>query len=203
MSDSDLRSIQISIPAADADYVATTQTPVGAGNLTLTSSTVTLSPAQKISITSDGNESARTFVVTGTTIDGAAQTENFTGPNATTTNGTKYFATVTNVSISGAGTGNITVGVVLGGARTVARASAGGRCRVRGVHYYNAGSAGTLLLRDGSLTTTSGNTVTLNCGPTTAETVDFMGPILFRSGCYIELTSAPITGATIFYEGAR
>lgn len=204
MADSDVRSVRFTVPGASAASVAGSQTPLAGGDLTLTASPVTLSPAQKISVTAVGNETGRTFVVTGTDINGSTQTESLAGPNATVVNGTKFFATVTSIAVDDATAGAITAGVVAGGAVTVAGPSAGGRCRVLGFHYYNAGSAGTLVLRDGSLTATTGATTTVDIAPTAAEAVDFYGNgVLFKAGCYIDLTSMPITGMTIFYEGAR
>ena len=101
----------------DADGISEAQTPAWAGNLdidgALTSGGVAvLDYARQLVITSDGNDSGVTFTVTGTDADGHAQTEAITGPNATTAESTKYFKTITQIAISGAGTGNITVGTV-------------------------------------------------------------------------------------------
>jgi hypothetical protein len=101
----------------DADGICESQTPAGAGNLdidgALTSGgAATLDYARQLCIVSDGNDSGVTFTITGTDADGKAQTEDVTGPNATTVESTKYFKTVSQVAISGAGTGAITVGTV-------------------------------------------------------------------------------------------
>lgn len=98
--------------AADADSVAASQTPAGAGDLTLTATTVTFGSdaTQKLTITSSSNISNRTLTFTGTDVYGNAQEEDLTGPNNTTVTSTKYFKSVTQVVISGAAAGALTVG---------------------------------------------------------------------------------------------
>lgn len=101
----------------DADGISTAQTPVGAGNLTITGAfasggVATMDYAYQVGVTSDGIDNGVTFTITGTDQDGKALSETITGPNATTVETTGYFKTVSQVAISGAGTGNITVGNV-------------------------------------------------------------------------------------------
>ena len=103
----------LTVSAASAAAVASSQTPSGAGNLTLTSSTVTLpNGGQRPSITSGGADiSNRTFTFTGTDRSGNAMSMSMTGPGA----GLRVvlpatMATITNVAISGAAAGAITVG---------------------------------------------------------------------------------------------
>ena len=55
---------------------------------------------RKVTITAGGNESGRTFTVTGTDYLGSAQVEAITGPNNATVSTTKYFNTVTSVTVS-------------------------------------------------------------------------------------------------------
>lgn len=100
---------------ADADGISTSQTPGAAGNLTITGALATTGVAtlgynRKVTITSAGNDSGRTFTITGTDEFGNAQTEDITGPNITTVTGTKDFLTVTQVAIDAASAGAITVG---------------------------------------------------------------------------------------------
>lgn len=108
--------IQIDVaPQSDADGIAQTQTPVGAGNLTINGAlasdgAVSLGAAHIVTITSDGDDSGRIFTVTGTDSRDIEITEAITGPNATTVAGSKYFKTITQVAINLAGVGNITVG---------------------------------------------------------------------------------------------
>src|SRR3990167_974441 len=99
----------------DANGICLTQTPSGAGDLTIngalaTSGVATLDVPRHIIITSTANDSARTFTITGTNAYGDATSEAITGPNTTTVRGYKQFKTVTQVAISGAATGSIVVG---------------------------------------------------------------------------------------------
>ena len=55
---------------------------------------------RQVTITAGGNESGRTFTVTGTDYLGSAQVEAITGPNNATVSTTKYFNTVTSVTVS-------------------------------------------------------------------------------------------------------
>lgn len=99
--------------AAVTNSVATSQTPGGAGSLTLVSSSVTFgsSAAQKITITSAGNVSNRTFTITGTDVyDNALVESSLTGPNANTVTSSYCFKSVTQIDISGAAAAAITVG---------------------------------------------------------------------------------------------
>jgi hypothetical protein len=108
----------------DADGICASQTPAAAGNLTLDGALVDGGIAHcgkgfapGVTITSDDDDSGVDFTITGTSVDATTgirtpgDTEVITGPNATAVTTTKYFESVTGVSIDGAGTGSITVGV--------------------------------------------------------------------------------------------
>ena len=73
--------------------------------------TFTGSTARQVTIVAAGNESAKTFVVTGTNVNGEPVSETVTGPNATTATTVSYFKTVTSVTISGNAAGALTVGM--------------------------------------------------------------------------------------------
>lgn len=98
------------IPAAtDRDGISLAQTTAGAGNLLLNGAGVSggtysagFDGGRKITLYSLGNLSTLTFTVTGTDKNGAAQTEDITGPNATTVTGTKFFQSVTQIAVTGA-----------------------------------------------------------------------------------------------------
>lgn len=98
--------------AASSNSVATSQTPSGSGNLTLTSSSVSFgtSSAQYVTIISGSNISNRTLTVTGTNIYDQTFSQALTGPNNATVTSTLAFKTVTNVAISGSAAGALTVG---------------------------------------------------------------------------------------------
>lgn len=112
------------LTGVDADAIlatggasAATLQSLNAGNLDGLIGDDVMDPPRRLSFTlSDSADwDATTITVTGTDQDGTAQTEDFAVPNGgnTTVNGTKYFRTVTAVSIpaqSGAG-GTFTIGV--------------------------------------------------------------------------------------------
>ena len=104
------------LTATDADGIAASQTPSGAGSLTLdgvliSGGALSLSVPQPVTITSAGNISASTFTVTGTDWKGDALVESIAGPNAGTSTTTGHFYTVTDVSIGGAAAAALTVGI--------------------------------------------------------------------------------------------
>lgn len=104
-----------SLTAADAAGVCASQTPGGAGNLTINGTfasggVATLNTQRLVGITSAGNASGVTFTVVGTNWEGIAVTETITGPNISTVSTTIDFLTVTQVSVSGAPGVAVTVG---------------------------------------------------------------------------------------------
>lgn len=118
-----LQSIDIDPVDVDADGIATAQAPAAGGvqNLSLdgalaSGGTYTSGDGagRQISVTTAANDSARTLTITGTDSDGNAQTETMTGAdlNTTTTESTKYWNTVTQVSVDDDTVGNFSVGTV-------------------------------------------------------------------------------------------
>jgi hypothetical protein len=102
------------INAADANGICESQTPV-AGALDLDGVLVSggvgvLDVQRRILITCAGNESTRTFTVTGTNWQGNTISEVVPGPNATTASTNISFKTVTSVVISGNAAGAVEVG---------------------------------------------------------------------------------------------
>jgi len=101
----------------DVDGILASSTPAAAGALTLdgalvTNGIATLSSQRKILIYSDGDESGDTYAVVGQDAAGVAVTESITGPNATTVYSTSTFKTISSITISGAATGNVSIGQV-------------------------------------------------------------------------------------------
>ena len=91
----------------DRDGIAQAQQRTGAGNLTLNGVGVAdgvylagFDGGRHVTLYSAGNLSAITFTVTGTDKDGAAQTEDITGPNITTVIGTKFFKSLTSIGLA-------------------------------------------------------------------------------------------------------
>lgn len=105
------------VAAADPDGVATSQTPAAGGqqDLTLDGAFVSdgiadLPLVSVVSITAAANDSARTFTVIGTDANGRPQAEEVAGPNTTTGQSAKSFATVSRIFVDDDTAGAITVG---------------------------------------------------------------------------------------------
>ena len=111
-----MRPIQIvttSFPSADGNYLAESQTLLAAGNLTQVASTIT--PPRYVTITSGGNDSGITFLITGTGPSGEPQTETVTGAAIGTATSTKTFASVSSIYASGATAGDVEAGTTQSG----------------------------------------------------------------------------------------
>jgi hypothetical protein len=199
MAGSDVKAkfIEADTTAADADGVCTSQTPAAGGEQDLTidgalssGGVATFTAARFITIASAADDSARTFTVTGTDVNGAVQTETIAGP-ATTVTGTSYFRTVTQVTVDDDTAGAITVGM----ANNALDVVFAGRARLRSVFLVHSGTAGTLSFRNGSATAEAYLTV-----PTIASANsdrDFFIPdegILFENGIFLPYTA----GTTVF-----
>lgn len=110
-----LSSVTLAPAVLSANAIALAQAPGGAGNLVLNGALVaagvaTLDVARRVGITSAGNDSARTFTITGTDRRGNAQVEALAGSNGGLAGSLKDFLTVSNIAINGASAGNVTVG---------------------------------------------------------------------------------------------
>ena len=79
-----------------------------------TSNLASFTNAEKITFTSAGDDSARLFTIIGTDAMGNTQIEDVTGGNSKAVTSTKYFKTVTQISVDSGGNtaGAVTVGVV-------------------------------------------------------------------------------------------
>lgn len=103
------------LASASANAICLSQTPAGAGALTLNGALVTsgvavLDKPRRVLITTAADESARTFTITGKSATGNTLTETIAGPNAGTGQSVLDYKTVTSITIDGAATGAITVG---------------------------------------------------------------------------------------------
>ena len=109
------KTLTLTAVVLDRNGVSVAQKPVAAGNLTITGvlasgGIATFDISRHVGIYSDADDSSDTFTVYGTDRNGAVISEEITGPNTTTANGSKNFKTVTRVAIDKAATGNIEVG---------------------------------------------------------------------------------------------
>ncbi len=103
------------LATADADGIAQSQTPAGAGALTLNGALVVAGVAvldiqRKVLVTTVSDEHTKTLVIAGTNASGSIISETMTGPNATTGQSVLDYKTVTSVTVSAAFTGAVTVG---------------------------------------------------------------------------------------------
>lgn len=102
------------LAAASANAICLSQTPT-AGALTLNGALVTggvavLDTPRRVLITTTGNESSRTFTVTGTSVSGSPISETITGPNISSAYSVLDYKTVTSITISGNAAAALTVG---------------------------------------------------------------------------------------------
>lgn len=100
-----------------ANGVSLSQKPAGGGvqALTITGSlaaagVATFDIPRRVGITSDANDSARSFVITGTDRLGRAVTETLVGPNIGVVSTLNDFATVSSITVDANTAGNITAG---------------------------------------------------------------------------------------------
>lgn len=112
-----IQSYSITLAGADDDGIASSQTPAAGGTQLLTingilasNGVATLDVARKVIITSGGNDSSRTFVVTGTNALGVTISENITGANIGVATSILDYKTVSSVSINGNSAGTVKVG---------------------------------------------------------------------------------------------
>lgn len=194
------------VPAAVATGICTAQTTGGGANLTLNGSLVstgvaTLTPARNVVISTVSANASVNFAVTGTLADGLTVfTETIAGPD---TGGgivstTSLFATVTQVAVDAAITGNATVG---SGATVIAPVFAG-RTRIRGIYFVNTGTAGILNFTNG----VTGNGASIlkfitSGGATSADYPDIPDEgLLFKDGAYLVYPTTATTGVTVFFN---
>ena len=118
MAKSDVKAVTITADtvALDADGISAAASVGNNAALTIGGAladggSVTLSHGRVVTILSAGNDAAKSFTVTGTDVNGDAQTESITGANAGTATGTKYFLTISGISAVGNPAGNVSAGV--------------------------------------------------------------------------------------------
>ena len=201
MAGSDVESSFIEAAAADPDGVCASQTPGSATNMTINgaladSGSVTFDQPRNLTIASAGDDSGKTFTVTGTDETGTAQTEVITGADTATATGSSFFATVTQIATSAATAGAVTVG----SGTSIAAVMFRGRMRLKGLYVVNGASAKTINFRQTSGTGSIRMKFATTAGVTTNSYPDIPGEgILFESGGYITFTQADFTAMTVFF----
>lgn len=104
-------TIKLSPSAANAANIAASQTPGAAGNLTLTAlASSGLEMARILLLTTNADETSKSFVVTGTDADGSVISETVTGVSSSTAVTVNAYKTVTSIHVSAATTAAITWG---------------------------------------------------------------------------------------------
>lgn len=202
MSSSDIQSALIEAAAADADGVCASQTPGGAGNLTINGAlasggTVTFDEPRQVTIAGTGNEAGKTFTITGTDETGAAASEAIAGPNNSTVTTTTYFATVTQVAVD-AGTA---AAVTVGSSANIAGVIFKGSLRLRGMYVVNGANSGIVTFREGSA---AGDVRMQYRTSGAADSTEFPSipdyGILHDGGAYVLFDQATMVSMTVFYS---
>ena len=88
-------SVTASFTAGSVNAIATSQSPAGAGLLTLTATPVVLTTTntgRQVLFTSSGDDTSAKFTIVGTNNDGLAQTETLSGGNPTVTSVLMYLS---------------------------------------------------------------------------------------------------------------
>ena len=208
MSGSDVKAvfIEADTDAADPDGIATSQTPSGAGNLTINGAkasggVATFNAARQVTITSAGDDQARTFTITGTDVNGNALTEAVAGADTAAATSTKHFLTVTQIAVDDATAGAVTAGMNTSAIAVVFA----GRSRLKGAFIVNSATAGNVSFRDSSDAGESGSTL-LQLGTVASATAerDVTIPeqgIAFVNGIFVPYTAGTTvwTNMTVFH----
>ena len=157
---------------------------------------VALSHGRVVTILSAGNDAAKSFTVTGTDIDGDAQTESITGANAGTATGSKYFLTISGISAVGNPAGNVSAGVN-GSAADVIFA---GRSRLKGIYLTSTATAGTTdFLTTSPIGTSLMKLSSVSDADATRDVVIPADGVVFSAGIYIQYTVSTFLTMTVFH----
>ena len=156
----------------------------------------TFDSGRVVTILSAGDDSAKSFTVVGTDVNGDSQTESITGANAGTATGSKFFKTIASITAVGNPAGNVSAGVTASCADVIFA----GRSRLKGAYIVNSGTAGTIKFR----TTSEAGDTQMEVGTVASATVtrDLNVPdegVLFTGGIYITYTGATFASMTAFH----
>jgi hypothetical protein len=88
-------------------------------------------------VTSDGDDATTDFTVVGTGMDGQQLTEVITGVDSNTVTSTNYFSSVTSITPSATSANNVSIGL---------SGLALPKCRIRGLYYTGATTAGSVII---------------------------------------------------------
>lgn len=184
-------------PSSSDNYFRASAAIAAPGELTLLQSEVAkYGCGYKISITSDGNDSDKTFTIVGIKVgalDGQVTTEYVTGPNTATVYSANYYSNIISISISALTANNVKIGY--GGDLAFPR------CRIKSVYYVGAANAGTI-----TFTSYAANSVILSI-PTVGSATYAMTVYIPPEGIlttkntiddYAVMTLSQVTNLTVF-----
>ena len=195
--------------SADNASIAASQTPSGAGNLTLAGTASSFAPAGVglfVTVTGDGgtNLTGVTFTITGTNALGITATEDLNGPNgAATVTSTLKYNTVTQIAVSGGTTTAVRAGNAAGSGGSEQTVFAG-RTRLRELFGTTAATADTVtsFFNGGQ---SQGNELFAVKNPVAAQTLinpaSAHGGILANEGLAVNLPTNSFVSLTIYFDG--
>jgi hypothetical protein len=195
--------------SADNDSVAASQTPSGAGDLTLAGTASSFAPSGVglfVTITGDGgtNLTGVTFTITGTNALGITATEDLNGPNgAATVTSTLKYNTVTQIAVSGGTTTAVRAGNAAGSGGSEQTVFAG-RTRLRELFGTTAATADTVttFFNGGQ---SRGNELFAVKNPVAAQTLinpaSAHGGILANEGLAVNLPTNSFVSLTVYFDG--
>ena len=200
---SDVKAVTITADtvALDADGISTAASVGNNAALTIggalaDSGSVTFSHGRIVTILSAGDDSAKSFTVVGTDINGDSQTESITGANAGTATGTNFFLTIASITAVGNPAGNVSAGVNASAADVIFQ----GRSRLKGIYLTGTATAGTT---DFLTTSPSGTSLMkLSSVGDANATRDVVIPdegVVFSNGIYIQYTVSTFLTMTVFH----
>ena len=198
---SDIQSTFITAADIDADGISTAAAVGNNANLVLggaltSGGAVTFDEPRNVTILSAGDDSGKSFTVTGTDEQGDAATESITGANAGTATGSAFFTTISQIAAVGNPAGNVSAG----SGTSVAAPMFKGRMRLNGLYAVNTGTAGTITFREGSGTGTVKMQFNTVASANTTEYPDVPDDgILFVGGGYVTYTQTTLSSLTVFY----
>jgi len=202
MAGSDVQATLIEAAVADPNGISVSAAVGNNASLVIggalaSGGAVTFDEPRNVTITSAGNDSGISFTVTGTDVDGTAQTESITGANADIATGSSTFATVTAIAAVGNPAGNVEAG-----SGTAVKATVfAGRCRLRGLYAVNTATGGKISFRETSETGTvrmQFNTVS-NANTTEYPDIPDEG-LLCKNGAYVTYSSETMSSLTVFFS---
>ena len=203
MGRSDVTAVTITADtvALDADGISTVAAVANNAALVINGAltsggSATLSHGRIVTLLSSADDSAISFTVVGTDVNGDAQTETITGADTGTATGAAYFLTISSITAVGDPAANVSAGVNASAADVVFA----GRARLKGIYLTSTATAGTTNFLNSSPVGTS--VFKLSSVALATATRDVVIPedgVLFTSGIYIQYTVSTFLTMTVFH----